>query len=66
MMKIAALRDKSQDQLIGVITELKKERLNLRMKRSQGDDIKPHRLAEIRRQIAQAMTILHEKNREAK
>lgn len=65
MMKAATLRDQSESQLIKTITELKKESLVLRMKRSQGDDIKVHRLREIRQTVARAMTVLQEKKKEA-
>ena len=42
--------------------KLRKEHLSLRMKRSQGDDVKTHRFKEIRRDIARLMTVLTESN----
>lgn len=66
MMKAQALRDKSKDQLVDMIISLKKERLSMRMQRSSGVDVKLHRLKEIRRTIAKAMTVLHENKGEDK
>lgn len=66
MMKVAAIRDLSEAKILEMIVSLKKERLTLRMKRSQGEGIKLHRLKEIRCQIAQALTVLHEKKVEDK
>lgn len=61
MMKVAAIREKTHQELIDMIGELRKERLNIRMKRTSGEEFKPHRLKEIRRTIAQAMTVITEK-----
>jgi large subunit ribosomal protein L29 len=65
-MKAKTLREKTIEQLVIMITELKKERLSLRMQRSSGSDVKSHRFKEIRRQIAIAMTVIGEKNEGAK
>lgn len=61
MTKAVTLREKSEQDLIETIHTLRKERLNLRMQRSQGNDVSTHRFGEIRRDIARIMTILTEK-----
>lgn len=59
--KAAALfREKNQNEILTEIRDLRKERLTLRMKRSQGEEVKTHRLKEIRRDIARLMTVLSE------
>ena len=61
MTKAVTLREKSEKDLLDTIQTLRKERLKLRMQRSQGDDVPTHRLKEIRRDIARIMTVLTEK-----
>ena len=61
MTKAVTLREKSEQDLLETIHTLRKERLKLRMQKSQGDDVATHRFSEIRRDIARIMTILTEK-----
>ena len=61
MMKAAAIREKTHKELLDMIEDLRKERLNIRMKRTSGEEFKPHRLREIRRTIAQVMTVITQK-----
>ena len=65
-VKVATYREKNNSELMTSISELRKERFALRMKRSQGEDIKTHRLREIRREIAKIMTVLNEQRGEVK
>ena len=58
----AMFREKSSNEIRSEIGKLRKEHLSLRMKRSQGDDVKTHRFKEIRRDIARLMTVLTEGN----
>ncbi|WP_272880579.1 50S ribosomal protein L29 [Candidatus Synchoanobacter obligatus] len=62
-MKAVALREKTDKELLQTIRDLRKERLKLRMQKSQGEDIMLHRLKEIRRDIARIETVLTEKEK---
>ena len=57
-MKIAELRAKSQDELKGLILDLKKEQFNLRMQASTGELENKGRFKEVRRTIARAKTLM--------
>lgn len=63
MMKAVALRDKTVSQLAEELHALRRERLKLRMLRSQGDEVSVHRFKEIRQTIARIMTVITEKER---
>ena len=63
-MKLNEMREKSKDDLLKLIVDLNRERFNLRMTRSNGGTIKTHRLAEIRKLIAQIKTVLSARENE--
>ncbi|RMF74806.1 MAG: 50S ribosomal protein L29 [Alphaproteobacteria bacterium] len=62
-MKAADLRLKTHDELIQLLRDLKRERLNLRFQQASGQLEKPSRMKEIRRDIARILTILNERKR---
>ncbi len=62
-MKAADLRLKTHDELIQLLRDLKRERLNLRFQQAAGQLEKPSRMKEVRRDIARILTILNERKR---
>jgi len=60
-MKIADVRAKSDDELIGQITDLKKAQYNLRIQKSTGQLEKTAEIRTIRRSIARVKTVLTER-----
>ncbi len=62
-MKAADLRLKTYDELIQLLRDLKRERLNLRFQQASGQLEKPSRMKEVRRDIARILTILNERKR---
>ncbi len=62
-MKAADLRLKTHDELIQLLRDLKRERLNLRFQQASGQLEKPSRMKEVRRDIARILTILNERKR---
>ena len=65
-MKASELREKNAQELTSEMHELLKEQFNLRMQRATGQLGKPHRVKEIRRDIARIKTVLNEKAGDAK
>lgn len=63
-MKAADLRLKTRDELIALLRDLKRERLNLRFQQAAGQLEKPSRMREVRRDIARILTILNERARQ--
>jgi large subunit ribosomal protein L29 len=55
------MREKSAQELIDHIAELRREQFSLRMQKAQGQDAKTHQFVKVRREIARAATILGEK-----
>jgi large subunit ribosomal protein L29 len=55
------MREKSAQELIDHIADLRREQFSLRMQKAQGQDAKTHQFAKVRREIARAATILGEK-----
>lgn len=60
-MKASELKDKNVDELNNVLTEKLREQFNLRMQAGTGQLEQPHRMKEVRRDIARIKTILNEK-----
>ncbi|MEE4350562.1 MAG: 50S ribosomal protein L29 [Pacificimonas sp.] len=60
-MKIADLKSKTDDQLSEELTQLKKEQFNLRFQSATGQLEKPSRVREVRRSIAQILTLQNER-----
>jgi large subunit ribosomal protein L29 len=63
MSKIADIRELTDTELVGKKAELRQEYLNLRLQQASGQLEKPHRLREIRREVARVETALSEKSK---
>ena len=61
-MKANELRAMTQEELTTKLAELKKELFNLRFQHAINQLENPHKIEEVKRDIARVMTILHEKN----
>ncbi|MET0028678.1 MAG: 50S ribosomal protein L29 [Candidatus Thiodiazotropha sp.] len=59
-MKANELRGKSHQELTQTLEELHKEQFNLRMQRGTGQLAKPHRMNEVRKDIARVKTLINE------
>ena len=64
MVKAEELRSKTKDELTSRLSELKKERFNLRFQRASGQLENTSQLKKARREIAQIKTIINEKIKE--
>lgn len=60
-MKAMEMRSLEPAALQAEIEKLRRELLELRCKVALGEDVRPHRVREIRREIARMLTILGEK-----
>ena len=61
-MKAIDIRKMSVEELEGKLKELKGELFNLRFQHAINQLENPHKIAEIKKEIARVMTILREKN----
>ena len=61
-MKAKELRDMTGDELNAKLKELKNELFNLRFKHAINQLDNPHKIVDVKRDIARVMTILQEKN----
>ena len=61
-MKATELRAMTVEQLDAKLTELKKELFNLRFQHAVNQLENPHKITEVKRDIARVMTVLNEKN----
>ena len=61
-MNVKELREMSGEQLKAKLVELKKELFNLRFQHAINQLDNPHKIADVKHDIARVMTILHEKN----
>jgi len=59
-MNIKEVRDKSKEELVSTLDELKAELFQLRFDRATGSIENPMRIREIRKSIARIMTVLKE------
>lgn len=60
-MKVEKLRDLSTNELVRKVDSLKEELFNLRFQMATGQLENPMRIKELRKDIARAKTILHER-----
>ena len=60
-MKASELREKSVEELNGELNGLLREQFNLRMQKGTGQLSQPHRVSQVRREIARVKTIVNEK-----
>ena len=61
-MKINDIRKMSAEELDAKLKELKSELFNLRFQHAINQLENPHRIADVKKDIARVMTILREKN----
>ena len=61
-MKAKELRDMTGDELNAKLKELKNELFNLRFQHAINQLDNPHKLVDVKKDIARVMTILQEKN----
>ena len=61
-MKINDIRKMSAEELNAKLKELKSELFNLRFQHAINQLENPHRIADVKKDIARVMTILREKN----
>jgi large subunit ribosomal protein L29 len=62
MMKITEIREKTSAELATLLKEKKAELFNLRFQHAINQLDNPHKITEVKRDIARVMTVLHEKN----
>ena len=61
-MKATEIRAMTKEELDAKLAELKKELFNLRFQHAVNQLENPHKIADVKKDIARVMTILHEKN----
>ena len=61
-MKASEIREMTAEQLNEKLGELKEELFNLRFQHAINQLDNPHKIQDVKRDIARVMTILHEKN----
>ena len=61
-MKATELRDMTVEDLTKKLAELKEELFNLRFQHAINQLENPHKIVEVKRDIARVMTIINEKN----
>ena len=61
-MKSTEIRQMTVEELNAKLKELKSELFNLRFQHAVNQLENPHRIADVKKDIARVMTILHEKN----
>lgn len=63
-MKVTEMRALEPAALNQEIEKLRRELLELRCKVALGEDVRPHRVGEIKREIARMLTVLGQKQQE--
>ena len=61
-MKVKELREMTAEQLASKLADLKKELFNLRFQHAINQLDNPHKIADVKHDIARVMTVLREKN----
>ena len=61
-MKVTELRDMTADQLQAKLKEMKSELFNLRFQHAINQLDNPHKISDVKKDIARVMTVLQEKN----
>ena len=61
-MKVKELREMTGEQLNAKLADLKKELFNLRFQQAINQLDNPHKIADVKHDIARVMTVLREKN----
>ena len=65
MSKASELRAKTEPDLRRELIDLLREQFNLRMQKGSGQLAQPHRIRQVRRDIARIETVLHEQRSQA-
>ena len=60
-MKYADIKSKTKDELQKIYVDLKKELYNINLLRANGEDTKPTRIRQIKKDIARILTFFNEK-----
>ena len=61
-MKASELRNMTAEELNAKLKELKEELFNLRFQHAINQLDNPHKIEDVKKDIARVMTVLHEKN----
>ena len=61
-MKVTELRDMTADQLQAKLKELKSELFNLRFQHAINQLDNPHKISDVKKDIARVMTVIRQKN----
>ena len=61
-MKVSEIREMTAEQLDAKLAELKNELFRLRFQNAINQLDNPHKITDVKRDIARVMTVLHEKN----
>ena len=61
-MKVSEIREMTSEQLDAKLAELKNELFRLRFQNAINQLDNPHKITDVKRDIARVMTVLHEKN----
>jgi len=64
-MNASELKEKSVDELNGVLQDLLREQFNLRMQKGTGQLARPDLVAQVRKNIARVKTVLNQKAQES-
>ena len=64
-MKASELRDKTQDELLEELVNLRKEQFNLRMQQATGQMARPDQYRKVRKNIARVKTVIREQKASA-
>jgi large subunit ribosomal protein L29 len=62
-MTVEELKGKSRDELKAELEALLREQFSLRMQKGSGQLAKPHKIKEVRRNIARVRTVMNERAR---
>ena len=60
-LKASELQQQSSEELTNTLYELRKEQFNLRMAQGSGQQVKPHLLKLVRRNISRVKTVINTK-----
>lgn len=61
-MKVKEIREMTSEELTAKLKELKNELFNLRFQHAINQLDNPHKISDVKKDIARVMTVLHEKN----
>jgi large subunit ribosomal protein L29 len=59
-MKASELKEKTADELQGILLDLRKEQFNLRMQQGTGQLSRPHLMKQVKKDIARVHTVMNQ------